>query len=149
MNLKEIKEMIQLMNENNLNEIELERDGLKIRLVRGQKIISTSPQQTAVEDSIIKSEAGDAEKFVPETKDVYEQIKAPMVGTFYRSAAPDASPFAEAGNIVKPGDVLCIIEAMKLMNEIKAEIKGKIKEVLVDNGEPVEYGQPLFLIEPI
>lgn len=149
MNLKEIKEMIQLMNENNLNEIELERDGLKVRLVRGQKAVSAPLQQTSVEDSVIKSESGDAEKFVPETKEVYEQIKSPMVGTFYRSASSDASPFTEVENIVKPGDVLCIIEAMKLMNEIKAEIKGKIKEVLVDNGEPVEYGQPLFLIEPI
>ncbi|MDD5237166.1 MAG: acetyl-CoA carboxylase biotin carboxyl carrier protein, partial [Candidatus Omnitrophica bacterium] len=75
------------------------------------------------------------------------EIKAPMVGTFYRAPAPEAAPFVEIGQVISPGDVICIIEAMKLMNEIKAEVKGKIIEVLVDNAEPVEFGQPMFLIE--
>jgi acetyl-CoA carboxylase biotin carboxyl carrier protein len=77
------------------------------------------------------------------------EIKAPMVGTFYRAPSPEAPPYVEADQMVEPGQVICIIEAMKLMNEIKSEIKGKILEVLVENAEPVEFGQPMFLIEPI
>lgn len=77
------------------------------------------------------------------------EIKAPMVGTFYRAPSPEAPPYVEAGQIIEVGQVVCIIEAMKLMNEIKSEIKGKILEILVENAEPVEFGQPMFLIEPI
>jgi acetyl-CoA carboxylase biotin carboxyl carrier protein len=148
MNLKEIKEMIQLMNENNLNELELERDGLKIRLVRGQKGVIQEITQKLPSEAGISSEAKPVSSTPPEEKEKYVQIKAPMVGTFYKSPSPDTSPFVEVGDIVNPGDVVCIIEAMKLMNEIKSEIKGKVREVLVENGEPVEFGQPLFLIEP-
>ena len=83
----------------------------------------------------------------PEKKNVIE-IKAPMVGTFYRSPSPEASPYVNAGDSIEPGQVICIIEAMKLMNEIKAEVKGKIVEIQVDNAEPVEFGQVLFTIEP-
>ena len=77
------------------------------------------------------------------------EVKSPMVGTFYRAPSPEASAFAEVGQIIEPGQVICIIEAMKLMNEIKAEIRGKILEILVDNAEPVEFGQPILLIEPL
>jgi acetyl-CoA carboxylase biotin carboxyl carrier protein len=76
------------------------------------------------------------------------EIKAPMVGTFYRSPAPEAPPYVEVGQILEPGQVVCIIEAMKLMNEIKSEIKGKIVQILVDNTEPVEFGQSMFIVEP-
>ena len=76
-------------------------------------------------------------------------MKSPMVGTFYRAPSPGAKPFVEEGDIINPGDVVCIIEAMKLMNEIKAEVKGEIIKILVENGEPVEFGQPLFLIRPL
>ena len=148
MNLKEIKEMIQLMNDNNLNELEVERDGLKIRLVRGQKGIvqeissSLPPEVTAAQ----APQAAAAPKSDQDTN--LHQIKAPMVGTFYKAPSPDAPPFVEIGDTVNLGDVVCIIEAMKLMNEIKSEVKGKIKTVLAENGEPVEFGQPLFLVEP-
>ncbi len=149
MNLKEIKEMIQLMNENNLNEIELERNGLKIRLVRGsqgvvQELVERAVGGTdalGVKSKISKETAGQEEE-------KYIQIKAPMVGTFYKAGSPDAPPFVESGNTINVGDVVCIIEAMKLMNEIKSEVKGKIREILVENGEPIEFGQPLFLVEP-
>jgi acetyl-CoA carboxylase biotin carboxyl carrier protein len=77
------------------------------------------------------------------------EIKAPMVGTFYRAPSPEAPPYAEVGQTVEAGQVICIIEAMKLMNEIKSEVKGKILEILADNAEPVEFGQPMFLIEPL
>jgi acetyl-CoA carboxylase biotin carboxyl carrier protein len=77
------------------------------------------------------------------------EIRAPMVGTFYRAPAPEAPPYVEVGKVIEPGQVICIIEAMKLMNEIKSEVKGRILEILVDNAEPVEFGQPMFLIEPL
>lgn len=151
MNLKEIKEVIQLMNENNLNEIELEKDGLKIRLVRGYKPVVQGADERSIEtiSTAITSalEGKTQSQPVPEPKGNYVQIKSPMVGTFYKAPSPEASPFIEVGDAVNVGDIVCIIEAMKLMNEIKTEVKGKIKEVLVENGEPVEFGQPLFLIE--
>ena len=149
MSLKEIKEMINLMNENNLAELEMERDGLKIRLKKAGAQIETEQ---------IKVSAAPAEvtgKEIPPVPAPGEvtvgliQIKSPMVGTFYRAPSPESEPFVEADQEVDVGQVVCIIEAMKLMNEIKSEIKGKIKEILVDNGEPVEFGQPLFTVEPL
>ncbi|MFA5410309.1 MAG: acetyl-CoA carboxylase biotin carboxyl carrier protein [Candidatus Omnitrophota bacterium] len=151
MNLKEIKEMINLMNENGLMELEVEKDGMRIRLKK-----TASETQGAVGPIIIEKEkvgdisrpresAASLEKTVLKTV----EIKAPMVGTFYRAPSPEAPPYVEAGQIIEPGEVICIIEAMKLMNEIKSEIKGKILEILVDNAEPVEFGQSMFLIEPL
>jgi len=147
-NIKELKEMINLMNENNLAELEIEKEGLHIRLKR---VIpsETSPQPPAI--FIEKEKLPELEKpkeEIVKTKKTIE-IKAPMVGTFYRAPSPEAPPFVEIGQIVEIGQVICIIEAMKLMNEIKSEVKGKILEILVENGEPVEFGQPLFLIEPL
>ncbi|MDD5432899.1 MAG: acetyl-CoA carboxylase biotin carboxyl carrier protein [Candidatus Omnitrophica bacterium] len=150
MNIKEIKEMINLMNENSLMELEIEKDGTKIRLKKtsagtevfhGPMIIekekpSEAPQRAAKETTVNLT-----------SKTV--EIKAPMVGTFYRAPSPESAPYVEAGQTIEAGQVVCIIEAMKLMNEIKSEIKGKLLEILVDNAEPVEFGQPLFLIEPL
>ncbi|MCM8779913.1 MAG: acetyl-CoA carboxylase biotin carboxyl carrier protein [Candidatus Omnitrophica bacterium] len=151
MNLKEIKEMIALMNENGLMELEIEKDGMRIKLRKA------SPEQQTVSGPIIV----EREK-VPEAKPKEElklpvkestvktiEIKAPMVGTFYRAPSPEAPPFVEVGQVISAGDVICILEAMKLMNEIKSEVKGKVIEILVDNAEPVEFGQPLFLVEVI
>lgn len=148
MNLKELKEMINLMNENNLVEIEIEREGLRIRIKKG---ISGVPEITQERYIIQPSEIAPAaaptkEAELPTVKRV--EIKAPMVGTFYRAPAPDALPFVEIGDEIEPGQVICIIEAMKLMNEIKAEVKGRVVEILVENAEPVEFGQSLLLIEP-
>lgn len=148
MNIKEIKEIINLMNENSLTEFELEREGLRIRLRKGgggpegiEKIMMASsvmpPEAPKVEAA---QEAKATQKGV--------EIKAPMVGTFYRAPSPDAPPFVESGSMIEPGQVVCIIEAMKLMNEIKSEVKGKILETLVENGDPVEFGTVLFLVEP-
>ena len=148
MNLKEIKEMIKLMNENQLTEIEVERDGLKIKLKKGaggiEKAFITEEVKSSRPTISTPETAPPAEK-----TEKTRQIKAPMVGVFYRAPSPEASPFVEAGGEVAPGDVVCIIEAMKLMNEIKAENRARIVEVLVENGEPVEFGQPLFTIEPL
>lgn len=147
MNIKEIKEVINLMNENGLTEIELEKDGLKIRLKKGPG----GAVETAVVDQaaqrpvpILPAPEGPA---APEKKNL--EIKSPMVGTFYQSPSPDSPPFIKAGDNVAMGQVVCIIEAMKLMNEIKSEVNGKVTAVLVENADPVEFGQTLFLLEPL
>ena len=138
MNIKEIKEMIALMNENSLSELEIEQDGVRIKLRKGlggavEKTVEYSPSAPQVRETVEKKTI---------------EIKTPMVGTFYRSPSPDAPPFVNIGDVIEPGQVICIIEAMKLMNEIKSDVKGKIVDVPVDNAEPVEYGQVLFVVEP-
>jgi len=151
MNIKEIKEMLNLMNENGLVELEIEKDGMRVRL---KKLTSQSDSVNApivIERQRISEEARPRETVEPVQKEIDKtvEIKAPMVGTFYRAPAPEAPPYVEVGQVVEPGQVICIIEAMKLMNEIKSEIKGKLVEVIVENAEPVEFGQPLFLVEPL
>lgn len=148
MTTKEIREMLQLMEEHGLAELEVEREGMKIRLRKagagGAPQVSIQPMvsQAAVPGAV-SAEAPAA----PAAKRL--TINSPMVGTFYRAPAPDAPPFTDAGQTVEEGQVICIIEAMKLMNEIKADLKGRITEALVANGEPVEFGQPLFALEPL
>jgi acetyl-CoA carboxylase biotin carboxyl carrier protein len=148
MNIKEIKEMIQLMNENGLTEIEMEKEGLKIRLKKGasgvEHAIYQEVRPAMAAPRSAESEAREAPKPAAAAKAV---IKSPMVGTFYSSPAPDAPPFVQPGSQVQVGQVICIIEAMKLMNEIKSEVSGKIAEILVNNGDPVEFGQALFRVE--
>ena len=152
MNLKEIKEMILLMKENNLTELELEREGLKIRLTRANaKAASDAPgviierlappmqQQTVIQQP--------ATAPIAQSDPNLLEIKSPMVGTFYRAPSPEASPFVEVGSEVEIGQVVCIVEAMKLMNEIKSEVKGVVKEILIENADPVEFGQIMFKVE--
>lgn len=152
MNIKEIKEMINLMNENNLLELEIEKDNMRIRLKK------TAPGSEGLSAPIVIERENISR--IPRTSQEFPQpaldaavkmieIKAPMVGTFYRASSPESPPFVEVGQIIEPGQVICIIEAMKLMNEIKSEIKGKVAEVLVENAEPVEYGQTMLLLEPL
>lgn len=151
MNLKEIKELINLMNENNLNELEIEREGTRIRIKKSPsgkfEAVTEEPSAPRVVHAIKPDQ-----EYVPRKKETPEEnlvaIKAPMVGTFYRSPSPEAKPYVEIGQAIDVGQVVCIIEAMKLMNEIKSEVKGKIVEVLVENANPIEYGQPLFMVEP-
>lgn len=154
MNVKEIKEMVSLMNENNLSELEIEKDGMRIKL---KKCIHPPEGQALPAPVFIeREERAPAPEAVPsatrypakEASANRIEIKSPMVGTFYRAPSPEAPPFVQVNQDIDPGQVICIIEAMKLMNEIKSELKGKILEILVDNAEPVEFGQPLFLIEP-
>ncbi|MGB2630717.1 MAG: acetyl-CoA carboxylase biotin carboxyl carrier protein [Candidatus Omnitrophota bacterium] len=146
MNIKKIKELVDLMNENNLTEVEVEQEGMKVKLSKKaggavEQVVTpvVRPAEQLPEKAVKPAEAAKA----------LSEIKAPMVGTFYRAPAPDVDPYVEVGDIVHKGDVVCIIEAMKLMNEVKSEISGKIVEVPVENAEPVEYGQALFLIEPM
>ncbi|MBI3316125.1 MAG: acetyl-CoA carboxylase biotin carboxyl carrier protein [Candidatus Omnitrophica bacterium] len=149
MNLKEIKEMIQLMNEHGLSEFEMEKEGLKIRLKKGAGGVIESTVSSGASLPFAASAAKEAGSSRESSKPPQARvtINSPMVGTFYSAPAPDAPPFVQISSDIKVGQVVCIIEAMKLMNEIKAEVRGKIVEILVNNGDPVEFGQPLFVIE--
>ena len=152
MNIKEIKEMINLMNENSLSELEVEKDDMRIRLKKTANGIESFEGPLALQGQNISANQPKAQiASEVEEKNLIKtvEIKSPMVGTFYRAPNPEAPAYVEVGQTIEPGQVICIIEAMKLMNEIKSEIKGKILEILVDNAEPVEFGQPLFLIEPL
>ncbi len=150
MNIKEIKEMINLMNENSLVELEIEKDGMSIRLKKGGGGFESYHGPVVIEHgkSIPQVSREPGEPVLQKPSNTLE-IKAPMVGTFYRAPTPEAPPYVEVGQIIEAGQVVCIIEAMKLMNEIKSEVKGKLLEILVDNTEPVEFGQSMFIIEPL
>jgi len=152
MNLKEIREIINLMNDNDLTEIEVERDGSKIKIKKANgDFMATAANQpvyhlpASVEAPAQAESSGEATSGDNENKTV---IKSPMVGTFYRAPSPESPVFVEVGQIVEVGQVVCIVEAMKLMNEIKSEVRGKVIEISVDNAQPVEFGQTLFVIDP-
>jgi len=155
MDVSEIRKLIDLMNENELVELEIEEEGRKVRLRKrareseGAPSVVMSPAGLPVPANPTTSAAPstNAEPGPPADSGT-DTIRSPMVGTFYRSSSPDADPFIHEGDEVSPDTVTCIIEAMKVMNEIKAEISGTIEEILVPNGEPVEYGQPLFRVKP-
>ncbi len=150
MNIKEIKEMINLMNENGLVELEIEKEGMRIRLKKTASGAEAFSGPIVVERERIADMSPKQVSEVSKEMNVKTvEIKSPMVGTFYRAPSPEAPAYVEVGQTVEPGQVICIIEAMKLMNEIKSEIKGKILEILVDNAEPIEFGQPILLIEPL
>ncbi|MCM8773512.1 MAG: acetyl-CoA carboxylase biotin carboxyl carrier protein [Candidatus Omnitrophica bacterium] len=142
MEIKNLKELIEFMNENNLCELEIEEEGKRIKLKK-----FSQESLPLIKESVVNKSVEKVEK--EERKSEYIEIKSPMVGTFYRSPSPGAKPYVDIGDEVKPGDIVCIIEAMKLMNEIKSEVGGIVAEILVNNAEPVEYGQTLFLIKPL
>ena|SRR5690554_1664512 len=146
MKLEEIKSLIDMLSETDVTEIEMEDGDSRIRIQRGCPGAEYLPTDTTAHIHNQKQKPIEVNN---ENNNNYEEIVAPMVGTFYRAPSPDAKPYVEAGDIVNPGDILCIIEAMKLMNEIEVETRGKIIEILVGNSEPVEYGEPLFIIEPL
>ena len=151
MDLKDIKAIIDLMKKNSISEFELERQDFKIRLRRG--LNGGSPAQYE-ETSGVPALSPLPAQFpaaagLPPAHGVGElEIKSPMIGTFYRAPSPEAAPYIEIGSEVSPETVVCIIEAMKVMNEIKAEVKGVVTQILVENAKPVEFGQPLFKIRP-
>lgn len=143
MNIKEIRELLKLLEESNVTEFSLETGGTKLTVRKGG--FTTNPQETSAKEQTSAEPGVKTEKPAIPAEDLYS-VQSPMVGTFYRAPSPDAPPYVEAGDKVEKGQVLCIVEAMKLMNEIQSEVAGEIVEVLVENGHPVEYGQPLFLI---
>ena len=146
MNIKEIKEIIELMKQTHITEFEIERNGLKIVLKRtgSGDIKYVAAAEIPVEGKQI---AGKGEEEKGEVEDNLAYIVSPMVGTFYAASSPDAASYVLTGDQVNEGTVVCIVEAMKVMNEIKADIRGRIKEILVKNGDAVEYDQPLFAVE--
>jgi oxaloacetate decarboxylase alpha subunit len=154
MNLKEIKELIELLKGTEISELEIERSGVKIRIRKGGDVTFHSamprmeyPPAAIVAPAVVEPEKPSAEKAPEQAKINQVKVTSPIVGTFYRASSPDKPPYVEVGDVVKKGQVLCIIEAMKLMNEIESEASGKIVQVHVEGGQPVEYGQSLFIIE--
>ena len=163
MDIKEIKGIIDLMRKNGLSEFEYEKDGTKIRIRRGPdgepQVIASSPGlipapavlpvSAAVPVAVAPAASIPAATAAAPAASTLPSINSPMVGTFYSPPAPDAPPYVEVGAMVNAETVVCIIEAMKVMNEIKAEMSGTIVEVLAESGKPVEFGKPLFRIKPV
>jgi len=153
--LKDIKAIIDLMKKNSISEFEMEKEDFKIRLKRGLNggapatpLDESSPGVAVAAPSQVPVAVPPAGAVLPPPASDEVEIKSPMIGTFYRSPSPEAGSYVEVGTDVNPESVVCIIEAMKVMNEIKSEVKGVITQVLVENAKPVEFGQPLFKVRP-
>ncbi len=150
MDLRKLKKLIDLVEESGIAEIEVTEGEEKVRITRS---VAAPAMQTVyapaapVQTAVAAPAPSAATESAPAVRDLSNAQKSPMVGTFYRAASPSTPAFVEVGQTVKAGDTLCIIEAMKLMNEIEAEKSGVVKEILVENGQPVEFGEPLFIIE--
>lgn len=169
MNFQEIKQLIKVVEKSNIGEVVIEEEGLKIRITKNNNsapvVVATesvptvpasapapapapvAPPAPAAAPAPAPAPEAPAAAPEPAVSDNVVEVRSPMVGTFYRAPAPDADPYVEVGDVVKVGQTLCIIEAMKLMNEIQSEVNGKIVKILVENAQPVEYDQVLFLIE--
>ncbi len=152
MDLRKLKKLIDLVEESGISELELTEGEEKVKISRNTHLLD-QPKLLYPQTQLPQSNAAlneqqpnmPEEKIVPPAKDD-NSLKSPMVGTFYRSASPDAEPFVDVGTPVKKGDILCIIEAMKLLNEIECDQDGVIQKILIENGQPVEFGEPLFII---
>lgn len=159
MDISYIKKIIKLVENSHIDELELEEEGKKIRVARNRNSdhsvqnVSTIPAAppTHVPSLPISHSAEPAitTQTNPSSEARYHEIRSPIVGTFYRAPAPDAEPYVEIGQLVKVGTIMCIVEAMKLMNEIESDIDGKVIRIMVENGKPVEYNQGLFLVEQV
>lgn len=149
MSIKKIKELVDIMNDNSLCEIEVEQEGLKVRLIKTRQ----GTVEQVFSPALPAAVQGPATALPSEEKaqqsSPFKEVKSPMVGTFYKSPSPEADAYVGVGDVIQKGDVVCIVEAMKMMNEVKAEFGGKVVEILVENADPVEYGQPLFLVDPL
>ena len=154
MELKDIKKVVQMMKENDLTEFLLEDDACTLQLKRGSnnvtQVVTAAPQIVAAPVAAAFAPIAPApETAAPaDADDGLVEIVSPMVGTFYRSPSPDTDVFVEIGSEIGENSVVCIVEAMKVMNEIKADVTGTIRKILIDNATPVQFGQPLFLVEP-
>lgn len=165
MDIAEIKQLMEMMEERGVIELEIKNASGEIRLVRENQRTAAQPQTVVVaapQPQIIPSMVS-AQTVSPPVAPISPPplseaeanqlrgaaIPSPMVGTFYRSSKPDAKPYVDIGSVVEVGEVVCIVEAMKMMNEIQSEIRGRVIRIMAENGKPVEYGQPLFLLEPL
>ncbi|MEY4885405.1 MAG: acetyl-CoA carboxylase biotin carboxyl carrier protein [Bacteroidota bacterium] len=160
MDIKEIQDLIKLINKSNIGELNIERGDFKLNIKQKEEkvmTVSAMPQQVVMQAAPAQIQAAPAAPAssaaspaaTPEKEDNLVVVKSPMIGTFYRRPGPDKPIFAEVGDEVSVGKVLCIIEAMKLFNEIESEVAGRIVKILVDDASPVEYDQPLFLVDPL
>ena len=153
MDLKEIEALIDLFESKDIAELEYEEEGRRIVMKKAVALTVAAPQPypvPAAQLAVPQPVAAEAEpkKVIP-SDDTLVSVESPIVGTFYRAPAPGANSYVEEGDAVKKGQVLCIVEAMKLMNEIESDFEGRIVSILIENAQPVEYGEPLFLIEPV
>ena len=153
MNPEEIKALIRLVEESDIDELEIGRWGRTVRIVKRRQEPGFSPTAAPSHGPVHASEVpaatpgGSGVEGAPDQGTQHHVVESPMVGTFYRAPAPEAPPFVEVGDTVRVGQTLCILEAMKLMNELQSEVSGTVRKILAENGGPVEYGQPLFEIE--
>ena len=149
MDIRKVKKLIELLEESGISEIEISEGEESVRISRypkpGTATASVAPAAAVAPPPAPAAPAAPAEPAAPPVRG--QQVTAPMVGTFYSGPAPGSKPFVEIGQEVKPGETLCVIEAMKMMNQIESEFAGRVVSILVENGSPVEFGQPLFLIE--
>ena len=158
MDFKQIQELIKMVNKSNIGEVTIEQKDFKVTVKQKeepvQHVVAAAPAMAAAPVAPVaaatatSAAAPEKPKAAPATADNLITIKSPMIGTFYRKSSPDKPNLVDVGSDIAPGSVLCIIEAMKLFNEIESEVKGRIVKVLVDDASPVEYDQPLFLVEP-
>lgn len=153
MDLRKLKTLIDLVSESNVSELEITEAEGKIRIVKGggavvQQVYAAAPpvQTMSLQPAPVADAAAVAAAAAEAAAPVGHTVKSPMVGTFYRSSSPGANPFVEIGTVVKEGDTVCIVEAMKILNEIEADKSGTVSQILCQNGQAVEYGQPLFVI---
>ena len=157
MNLKAIQNLIKFVAKTGVQEVKLEMKDVKLtiksgsdKVIRHQQIEFSEPNNLTdtKNDNVVKSEKVKKENVDSTLEDKFITIKSPIIGTFYRKSGPEKDPFVNVGDLVKEGDVLCIIEAMKLFNEIESEVSGKIIKILVDDANPVEFDEPLFIVDP-
>jgi acetyl-CoA carboxylase biotin carboxyl carrier protein len=156
MDLNLIKKLVKVVDSSEITDLEVEENGFRVKIAKKIRMgnVVTQPQILANTSSINNNNTNDETvaqekaKTKEEPKDNFHEVRSPIVGTFYRAPAPDADPYVQIGDNVSVGSVLCIVEAMKLMNEIESDMDGKVVKILAENGKPVEYNQPLFLIQP-
>ncbi|WP_034920445.1 acetyl-CoA carboxylase biotin carboxyl carrier protein [Gillisia sp. CAL575] len=165
MDIKEIQNLIKFVAKSGASEVKLEMDDIKITIKTGSEdkeptYVQQMPMQGQMQQPILQQQApaegqaaphaaaSDSKESAPDESDKYITVKSPIIGTLYRKPSPDKPVFVEVGDSIKEGDVLCVIEAMKLFNEIESEVSGKIVKILVDDSSPVEFDQPLFLVDP-
>ena len=156
MDLDLIKKLVKIVDGSGVTDLEIEENGMKVKIakkIRSAQVVTATPVTVPSAQPVVQAGSAVAEETTKQKEEVdttaanLHEIRSPIVGTFYRAPAPDAESYVQVGSDVSPGSVLCIVEAMKLMNEIESDVSGKIVKILVENGKPVEYNQPLFLIE--
>jgi acetyl-CoA carboxylase biotin carboxyl carrier protein len=146
---KELRDILLTLNQTDITELTLKTDDMELTVRRGQSVVTAGLNAPASTDLVLAAAPPPPLNAPPPTTEKrYVEVMSPMVGTFYRAPGPDESPFAEVGDRIRVGQAVCIIEAMKLMNELESEVSGEVIEILLENGQPVEYGQPLMRVIP-